>query len=181
MSPASPASAAACGKLTITEMPSTNYPNRSPRAGTAVQARGRAASDVATAADGEEVIATLRSSGCSSVADRLDYLRTLVAEDPEETPIAVESLRRLALFIMDQRRLPDPEIGVSPEGFAQAEWRVGDDGLLAMEFLPADVIRFAAISHPAGIGTQRVSVNGVLPTADTLDAVRVFTDRLTSQ
>ena len=175
-------------------MASSNRPKQAPRAGTAVQDGtapsaglvcrqdgSRASSNVATATEQGEVIAILRSSGSSAIADRLGYLHRLAVDDPDEKPIAFESLRRLALFIMDQRRLPDPEIGVSPEGFAQAEWGVGDDGLLAMEFLPADMIRFAAISHPARSGTQRLSVNGVLATADTLDAVRVFTDRLTSQ
>ena len=175
-------------------MASINRPKQAPRAGAAVrdgtapslgpacqQDGSRASSDVAAATEQREVIAILRSSGSRAIADRLGYLHSLAVDDPDEKPIAFESLRRLALFVMGKLRLPDPEIGVSPEGFAQAEWRVGDDGVLAMEFLPADVIRFAAVSHAAGRGTQRLSVNGVLPTADALDAVQVFTDRLTSQ
>ena len=125
-----------------------------------------------------EVVAVLRLFGLHSMADRLGYLRSLAADDPDETPIGLESLRRFSRFIMGNRRLPDPEISVSPEGFAHAEWRVGEDGVLAMQFLPIDLVRFAAISHPDGRGNHRHSVNGVLPTGDVLAAIQVFTDRL---
>ena len=125
-----------------------------------------------------EVIATLRLFGLHAVADRLGYLRSLAEDDPDEKPIDLESLRRFSHFIMRNRRLPDPEISVSPEGFAHAEWRVGEGGILAMQFLPVGLVRFAAVSHPAGRDVHRQSVNGVLPPSDMLDAIRVFTDRL---
>ncbi len=126
----------------------------------------------------EEVISVLRQFGLTTIADRLGYLHSLAAEDPEETPIALESLRRLSKFVVGQRRLPDPEIAVSPDGFAQAEWLIADSGILAMEFMPSDTIRFAAVSGPTNGETQQVRVSGVLPTSDALDAVRVFTDQL---
>ncbi len=63
-----------------------------------------------------EVLAVLRLFGLHSMADRLGYLRSLAADDPDETPIGLESLRRFSRFIMGNRRLPDPEISVSQRG-----------------------------------------------------------------
>ena len=124
----------------------------------------------------------LRLNGLGAIADRLNYLHGLAVDDPDEQAIEVESMRELALFLMSERRLPDPQIGISPAGFVQAEWQVGEKGILAMEFLPCDgLIRFAAISAPAQRGVQRISVHGTLPKDHALSAVKVFTSRLMMQ
>ena len=71
----------------------------------------------------EEIIAVLRSFGLDAIADRLNYLRQLVEDDPDESSIAIESLRAMALFLMSERQLAAPQIGVTPDGLAQIEWR----------------------------------------------------------
>ena len=81
----------------------------------------------------------------------------------------------MALFIMSERNLLDPRIGVTPEGLIQIEWRVLDNGVLAMVFLPSGLIRFAAVSGPNQPETDRWSVNGTLPKDGTLSAVEPFT------
>ncbi|MDE2840219.1 MAG: hypothetical protein OXM03_06285 [Chloroflexota bacterium] len=87
-------------------------------------------------------------------------------------------MKELALFLMSERQLPDPQIGISPAGFAQAEWRVGERGILAIEFLPFDrLIRFAAISAPAQRGVQRISVHGTLPKHHALNAIYAIKDK----
>lgn len=126
----------------------------------------------------EQIIAVLRLFGLDAVADRLGYLHSLADDDPEEPRIDIESLRAMALFIMGERQLPDPQIGVNPDGLIQIEWRVSIDGLLAMEFLPSGLIRFAAISARAQPGLERLRVNGTLPKEDTLKALRPFTSLL---
>ena len=126
----------------------------------------------------EEIIAVLRLFGLNAIADRLGYLRQLVEDDPDEPSMALESLRSLALFLMSERQLPDPQIGVTPDGLAQIEWRFPNNGILAMEFLSSGLIRFAAISAPAQRGVERLSVNGTLYKEATLEAVRPFTARL---
>ena len=126
----------------------------------------------------EAIVAVLRLFGLGAVADRLSYLRRLVDDDPDEPTIKIESLRALVNFLMSERHLPDPQIGVGPDGLAQIEWRITANGILAMEFLPSGLIRFAAISAPAQHGIERMSVNGTLPKDATLDAVRPFTSRL---
>ena len=133
---------------------------------------------ISAATKQEEVIAVIRLFGLNSIASRLTYLHELVADDPDEKPIKLKSLRGLALFIMSNRQLPDPQIGVSPDGFAHAEWRIVDHGILVMEFLPSDVIRFAAILPPSEFNEQRWSINGMLPSERMMDAIQPFTDRL---
>ena len=125
-------------------------------------------------ADAEMIIEELRKSGLIAVADRLCCLQQLAVDDPDERPMDVDSLRELAAFLLSERRLPHPQIGVSPDGLAQAEWRLpgtaGDlkgGGILALEFLHSGLIRFAGLS--AGL-----KVNGTLSKADTLQAVKPF-------
>ena len=126
----------------------------------------------------EEIIAVLRLFELDAIADRLGYLRQLVEDDPDETSMVLESLRALAIFLMGERQLPDPQIGVTPDGLAQIEWRLPTNGILAMEFLSSGLIRFAAISAPAQRGVERLSVNGTLPKDAALAAVQPFTARL---
>ena len=126
----------------------------------------------------EGIIAVLRLFGLEEVADRLGYLRGLADDDPDETAMEVESLRAMALFLMSERQLPDPQIGITPDGLMQTEWRTPPNGILAMEFLPSGLIRFAAVSAPAQPAVGRRSVNGTLRKDETLAAVRPFTSLL---
>ena len=136
---------------------------------------------ITDAATCEEIVAAIRYGGWNAIADRLTYLRSLVLDDPDEIPIQIESLRNLALFIANrqQQQLPEPQIGINPDGFACTEWRIANHGILAMDFLPSGQIRFAAILKPPESGNARWSVNGVLPLDHMMDAIHVFTDRLT--
>ena len=135
-----------------------------------------------SAATASAIVAILRAQSRQTVADRIDYLHALASNDPEEQPIAVESLRRLARFLLSHRGLSDPEVGVTPNGFAQVEWTLPDvsaaqagNGLLAMEFLPSALVRFAAVSAPYRPGVDRLTVHGILGVDETFDAVRAFT------
>ena len=130
--------------------------------------------------DAELIIEELRKSGLSAVADRLSWLRQLAADDPDERPMDADSLRRLAAFLVSERRLPHPQIGVSPDGLVQAEWRLpgtaGDaegGGILALEFLRSGLIQFAGLS--AGL-----RVSGTLSKAKVLQAVQPFIALLSS-
>ena len=136
--------------------------------------------ELSLAAEPEDVITLLRLYGLGKVADRLSYLQSLAAEDPDEQPMALHSMRELAYFLMSERQLPGPEIAISPDGLAQIEWRVGETGVLAMEFLPDELIRFAAVSASARSKSPRMRVSGTLQLAATLKAVEVFTAQITS-
>lgn len=133
----------------------------------------------------QDIMAVLRLHGRERVADRIHYLQELAREDPDEQPIAPDSLWHMASFLLEQGQLPDPEVGVSPSAMAQVEWTIPDtsddrarDGLLVMEFLPRGLIGFAALSEPYRQGVDRLTVHGELPPAQALDAARSFTDRI---
>ena len=126
------------------------------------------------------IIASLRQAGLDKVADRIGYLQSLVEDDPDEPPIALESLRQMALFLVSERQLGDPQIGVSPDGLMGAQWRTDDDDLVVMEFLADGLIRFAAISASSGGDLERQRVSGILGKNETLQALGSFTSRLVS-
>ena len=122
-----------------------------------------------------EVIAVLPLLGLRALAGRLRYLHEITSgEDPDEPPMALDSLRELALFFVSEPQRQDPEVGISPDGLLLVEWRVRYRGTLAMKFLPAGLIQFAAISRPTG-GQQALSVHGTLPKDEALRAVQAFT------
>ena len=147
--------------------------------------------ELARASSAAAIVEILRSNGRRLVADRIKYLHQLAEDDPEESPIVVDSLRHLAFFLLRYRRLADPEVGISPNALAQIEWTLPDvsqdhagNGLLAMEFLPAGMIRFAALSapfSPGSPGVDRLTVHGTLPAAEAMDAVRAFSVGITVQ
>lgn len=116
----------------------------------------------------------LRESGLAESPDRVGYLQRLAHEDPDEESIAIASLRHLTSFLIDERRLGEPEIGVSPNGVALAQWRVVRGGILAMEFLGSGLIRFAGTSGPGSQDGESLRISGRLPRAGTLQAVRRF-------
>ena len=129
---------------------------------------------IQSASKREEIIAVFRLFGLNAIADRLGYLRSLSNDDPDEPPVEIESLRAMAFFLMSERQLPDPQIGVSSDGLAQIEWQLPAGGILAMVFLSSGLIRFAAVSAPAQPGVERSSVNGTLPKDGALAAVQPF-------
>ena len=139
-------------------------------------------SELERATTASAMVGILRAQTRQTVADRIDYLHGLAREDPQEQPIALESMRRMALFLLSHRDLPDPEVATSPNGFAQVEWILPDtsadqagNGLLAMEFMPSPLVRFAALSAPYRPGVDRLTVHGTLPADEAFDAVRAFT------
>lgn len=119
-----------------------------------------------------EMTAALRELGLEQSADRLGYLQSQAEEDPDEEPIAIASLRHLTSFLIDERHLGQPEIGVSPHGVALAQWRVMGNGILAMEFLDSGLIRFAGASGPGNRDGESLRVSGILPRTKALQAIQ---------
>ena len=138
------------------------------------------------ASEPEQLEAILLEHGLVPVVGRLRHLRQLAGDDPDEPSMKVDSLRELARYLLSKRWLPHPQIGVSPDGIALAEWVIPDGtgdkaggGILAMEFLSSGFIRFAAISSQSAKGaTQRMRVNGTLPKAEAVQALQPFTSTL---
>ncbi len=141
-----------------------------------------------------EIVEVLRSHGLNEVATRLVQLIEMLDEEPDEPDLEIESLQSFAELFVEETHLPVPEIGASPEGFVEAEWRITPsgngranpnerywgrgDGVLAMKFLPTGLIRFAATSGPVGRGKERLRTSGILPRTSILPAVRTSVSRL---
>ena len=104
----------------------------------------------------ERIVDAVRHFGAESIANRLAYLDKLAEEDPKEEVIQTESLRRFAVFVLDGH-LPPPKIGISPGGLVQAVWLI-PDGILSMDFLPYDKVRFATVLYGG-----KWSTRGALP------------------
>ena len=132
-----------------------------------------AAARVLGAVKAEEIAPALSFVGWRAVAERVQELCRMVGDDPDEPPIVLASLRELALFLLSQPQIPEPEIGVSPNGLALAEWASAERGVLAMKFLPDGRIQFAAVSAAAGSGPP-FRVHGELPRDRTVVAVQGF-------
>ena len=133
---------------------------------------------IANADSREGVTSLLRQAGLDAAADRLDDLQELIEEDPEEPEMSLDSLRQLALFLMEERQLPSPDISISPEGIMGISWRIPVKGIVAMEFLLSGLIMFAGTCGQGGSENERIVVNGKLPRAETLQALKPFTDRI---
>lgn len=135
---------------------------------------------IVAATQHEEITDVLPLIGLSAIADRLDYLHEISDDDPDEPTMVLASLRELAMFFLSEplfaseQQHGEPEIGISPDGILQAEWRVRDGGILAMKFLPDGFIQFAAVSR-ATSGQRPFRVNGTLPKDKALRTVQPFT------
>jgi hypothetical protein len=100
-------------------------------------------------------------------------------DNPDEPPLELESLRTFAEFVTSERQLPSPAIGLSPSGLAVGQWSIPPNGILALEFRPANWIRFAGIGNSPYSSTPRQRVSGTLRMRAALDAIRAFTSQLT--
>lgn len=121
-----------------------------------------------------DITAALSFAGRRIVGDRIEELDAITTEGaPDEPAIVLASLRGLALFLLSESQLADPEIGVSPNGLLLAEWATAEGGVVAMEFRPDGIIQFAAVSAADGTG-NRLRVHGGLPKDRALNAVRDF-------
>ena len=85
-------------------------------------------SAIIEATEEKEIVDTLRSHGLNEVAARLAHLGALIADDPDEPDLVIESLQSFTDFFMQTDWLPLPEIGADPEGFVEAEWRIPANG-----------------------------------------------------
>ena len=135
---------------------------------------------VMAATQHDEIVDVLPLLDLRAIAARLDYLHEISRDDPDEPTMALASLRELALFFVSEplyvseQQNGEPEIGISPDGMLQAEWRVRDGGILAMKFLSDGLIQFAAVSRPTS-GQRPFRVNGTLPKDEALRTVQPFT------
>lgn len=127
-----------------------------------------------------EIISTLRSGGAAVPASRLAYLDGLAESEPGERPVNLESLRGSALFIMENPQLPEPQITVSYDGLVYLGWKLRNDGVLGMQFLPSALVRFTAALHRQDPKPRRRGVSGVLPPSEMMRTIAPFVEHCRS-
>ena len=136
--------------------------------------RTRLIASILSGTSHEQTIAALRPLGLGAIADRLTYLHQVTADgDPDEPPMALSSLRQCALFFASESRHADADLGISPDGLLQAQWRPEGRGVLAIRFLPNGFLQFAGVSE-SSTPAERRRVHGTLPKDQALQAVRPF-------
>ena len=109
------------------------------------QEQAQFSAQIRHANDHEGIFNILDLAGCKKIAMRLSYLHEIIQEDaPDDPAMQLTSLRELAKFFMgDGSSLPNPAIGISPNGLLQAEWHFIKASVL-MKFLPDGNVRYAA-------------------------------------
>ena len=58
----------------------------------------------------------LAGMGRKDVADRIQQYLDIVADEPDEPPVVMESLRSVVSFIAQQAKLAPPIVGSDPQG-----------------------------------------------------------------
>ena len=114
----------------------------------------------------------------SAVAERVSYLLSLDGDDPDEAPIDIESLHSFAELLRRNQKLPDPRIGVKPDGLMQIEWFLNPDGILAMTFLHDGLIRVYAAFDKPDSAAGCAPINDTLTAAETDAAIEPYMRRL---
>ena len=119
----------------------------------------------------EDVFDLLDRTNHQKIAERLRYLHKITQDDdPEDPAMKFLSLKELALFFAgDGNSLPYPQIGISPNGSLQAEWR-SKKGSAVMMFLTDGNTRFAGTMSKQdgrqtiqGSGTKKHALQSILP------------------
>ena len=132
---------------------------------------------IAEAGTIDEIITVLAECGneLAAVASRLSELERFVAEDDDESPMRLDSARAMTIFlILSQGQFGRPRIAVDPAGLLLVEYGVAESGILAVEFLSADFVRYAAVSAAATADGTRLRINGTVPASLALEMVRLF-------
>ena len=77
-------------------------------------------------------------------------------------------------LIRSQGQLGQPRIAINPDGLLLVEYRIAESGVLAVEFLSSDLVRYAAVSAAATAGIERTRISGTVPKNVALSMIRQF-------
>jgi hypothetical protein len=76
------------------------------------------------------------------LAVKLNFLNEVVNEDPDESPISVESLRNFISFLRNSTNLKCPNLALTPSNEIRAQWRTAPNRHFAVVFLSSGQTRF---------------------------------------
>ena len=136
-----------------------------------------AVEEVRTALTAAAVAAVLDSYGFSGSARRIIDLAELGAQDPDESEIDLDSLKRAVVTVLEHPQWGEPSITLRGAGLVSMEWQTRDGGTVSISFLPGDRVSYSALSAPAttpdflNIGGRHLQEEGI-------GNLRWFTDRI---
>ena len=143
------------------------------------------------AAESEAALtAYLRDRGKGPVADRIDKFLNIFAEEPDEAPIVIDSLRSLVGFVLMIPTLRTPIVGSDPEGLMELEWHLADNGnpdsfwgrgngVVSLKFLTSGLVQYVALSGPHQKDVERLQTQGVSTKEYMLRSLGEFTSKIT--
>jgi hypothetical protein len=147
--------------------------------------------DYVSAAASEAVLtAYLRARGRGPVADRIEKFLDILTQEPDEAPIAMDSLRSLVSFVLMTPNLRTPIVGADWEGLMELEWHLADNGdpdsywgrgngVVSLKFLRSGLIQYVALSGPHQEGVERLRKQGESTKEYMLRSLGEFTPRIT--
>ena len=136
-----------------------------------------AVEEVRTALTSAAIADVLERYGLSRSAQRIIDLADLGAEDPDESEIDLDSLKRAVVTVLEHPHWGEPSITLRGAGLVSMEWQTRGGGTVSISFLPGDRVSYAALSAPAttpdflNIGGRHLQEEGI-------GNLRWFTDRI---
>ena len=137
------------------------------------------------------LLAKLKLYNQAQVADRIQEYLEIRDQEPDEPPIAVESLRSLVTFIIQEPSLLPSIIGSDPRGQMEIEWHLQDNGdpssvwgrgrgVVSLRFLLSGDIQYVALSGPFRKEQERLRIHGRSTKEDIIADLREFAERVTT-
>ena len=125
----------------------------------------------------EEIIAVVRRLGLERIADRLDELIELEAEELDEEPMDIDSLRSAMEFLLCDPRMPRPGIGVGYDGVVGFDWRLQPEGIIWLEFPSMGQVQYVILPPAPASSDERVSLTGTSEYAALLEQIKPYLAR----
>ena len=136
-----------------------------------------------------ELLSLLRGSGQIHVADSIQEYLDIRDLEPDEPPVAVESLRSLVAFIIQEPNILPPIVGSDPQGHMEIEWHLEDsgdpssvwgrgNGVVSLRFLKSGEIQYVALSGPFKRGQERLKIHGISTRSDIIADLGEFAERV---
>lgn len=120
----------------------------------------------------DELLILSRPLLSERIADRLAYLHSLDDDlEPDQAPISAGSQKNFMQFMISRRQFTDPSIGVTPDGYIQAEWHLDKDNHFVIQFLPNGYARYVAVAPNSSKPEHPKRMSGFLPFEEVLKAV----------
>ena len=136
-----------------------------------------AVKEVRAALTAPAVAAVLESYGFSRSARRIIDLADLGVQDPDESEIDLDSLKRAVVTVLEHPQWGEPSITLRGAGLVSMEWQTRGGGTVSISFLPGNRVSYSALSAPAttpdflNIGGRHLQEEGI-------GNLRWFTDRI---